>query len=158
MRLFKTKREYAPFPASELFDEEGFYPAFLNDIKSCKDEIIIESPFLTEARSRMFYSNFHYLIKRNIKIYVVTKDLEDLEDSFKEQSLQVIQALEKVGVEVLLCLGNHHRKLAILDREILWEGSLNILSQAHSREIMRRINDKLIIKQMWDFLNLDKFL
>ncbi len=32
-----------------------------------------------------------------------------------------------------------HRKLAVIDANIVWEGSLNILSQARSAEFMRRI-------------------
>ena len=47
-----------------------------------------------------------------------------------------------------MCIGNHHRKLAILDRKVLWEGSLNILSQTRSREI--RI--KLIKEEFWKIL------
>jgi len=63
-----------------------------------------------------------------------------------------------MGVQVLLCTGNHHRKLAILDRNILWEGSLNILSQRHSREIMRRIENEELSLEMFNFLKLQKFL
>ncbi|MDE2026629.1 MAG: hypothetical protein KGJ07_09155, partial [Patescibacteria group bacterium] len=65
---------------------------------------------------------------------------------------------EEVGIQVLLCRGNHHRKLAILDRKILWEGSLNILSQANSREIMRRIDSEMITKQMFSFIQYSKFI
>ena len=52
--------------------------------------------------------------------------------------------------------GNHHRKLAVIDRKILWEGSLNILSHVRSREIMRRIVGARSVKEMTDFLSLDK--
>jgi len=35
------------------------------------------------------------------------------------QSEDAISLFERIGVQVLLCIGNHHRKLAILDRKIL---------------------------------------
>jgi hypothetical protein len=63
-----------------------------------------------------------------------------------------------MGVQVLLCIGNHHRKLAILDRKILWEGSLNILSQNNSREIMRRIDNQNIAMEMFDYLKLERYI
>jgi len=63
-----------------------------------------------------------------------------------------------LGVQVLLCVGNHHRKLAILDRKILWEGSLNILSQTHSREIMRRIDSSKLTGEMFKFLKLERWI
>jgi len=74
------------------------------------------------------------------------------------QSEDAITWCEQVGIQVLLCTGNHHRKLAMLDRKVLWEGSLNILSQNRSREIMRRIDNPEITLEMLNFLKLEKFL
>ena len=68
-----------------------------------------------------------------------------------------IAELEIIGVKVLFARGNHHQKLAILDREILWEGSLNIMSQVRSREIMRRIESKHCASEMLSFLKLKNF-
>lgn len=68
------------------------------------------------------------------------------------RSEEAITQFEIIGVQVLLCVGNHHRKLAILDRQLLWEGSLNILSQTHSREFMRRIEDKQLTTETFNFL------
>ena len=74
------------------------------------------------------------------------------------QSEDAIQRCETLGIQVLLCTGNHHRKLAILDRKIHWEGSLNILSQTWSREIMRSIEGQELALQTFNFLKLEKFL
>ena len=48
-----------------------------------------------------------------------------------------------------------HRKLAIIDGQILWEGSLNILSQVLSREIMRRTNSIELAHQMIQFTKIN---
>ena len=82
----------------------------------------------------------------------------NLEKNIKYQSEDAISSFERMGVQVLLCIGNHHRKLAILDRKILWEGSLNILSQTHSREIMRRIENQEFTMEMFNFLKLGEFI
>ena len=63
-----------------------------------------------------------------------------------------------MGVQTLLCVDNHHKKLAILDRKILWERSLNILSQTHSREIIRRIENQEFTIAMFVFLKLARFI
>jgi hypothetical protein len=55
-------------------------------------------------------------------------------------------------------MGGHHRKLAIIDRRLLWEGSLNMLSQNDSCEIMRRIESNSLATQMIHFARLDKYL
>jgi hypothetical protein len=59
-----------------------------------------------------------------------------------------------MGIQVLYT-GNHHRKVAILDRSILYEGSLNILSQNNSSEVTRRIESVPIAWQMVRFIGID---
>ena len=143
---------------SLLYDETTFYQRFTQDLLNCKREVFIECPFITSERTNQFVPIFHKLLDRGVKIYVMTRDPKEHNDEYKLQSEAEITNFEIMGVQVLLCKGNHHRKLAILDREILYEGSLNILSQKHSREIMRRIPDKRTTMEMFNFLKLYKFL
>lgn len=101
---------------------------------------------------------FEKLINREVKIYFITRDPKEHDESMEIQSEEEIRHCEILGIQVLLCVGNHHRKLAILDRKILWEGSLNVLSQTHSREIMRRIESKSVTEEVFNFLKLGKFI
>ena len=124
---------------SQLHDEKTFYRAFLKDLEHCREEVIIESPFVSSARMRTLKSAFERLVNKDVKVYVITRDPREHSNGYEVQSEEEIQYFEALGVQVLLCVGNHHRKLSILDRKVLWEGSLNILSQTHSREIIIRI-------------------
>ena len=146
------------FLISKLYDETTFYQAFLTDLEACRNEVIIESPYITSERTRPFIPLFTRLIEKGVKIYVFTKDPKEHEEIMEYQSEEVISLFERMGAQVLLCIGNHHRKLAILDRKVLYEGSLNILSQNHSREIMRRIQSKKLAMEIFHFLKLEKFL
>ncbi len=143
---------------SALFDEASFYQAFLNDVRSCTEEVIIESPFITRSRATLFLPLFKQLVRKDVKIYIVTRNPKEHEFGMEEQSEDIISEFERIGVQVLLCIGNHHRKLAILDRKILWEGSLNILSQTQSREIMRRIDSNSLAMQMFEFLQFERVI
>ena len=141
-----------------VFDEKTFYSAFINDLYKCTKEVIIESPFITAKRVDLLTPVFNVLLSQGVKIYVITRDPKEHSETMEYQSEDTIQAFERIGVQVLLCIGNHHRKLAILDRKVLYEGSLNILSQINSREIMRRIDDEKLALEMFDFLKLGRFL
>src|SRR3989344_8407212 len=143
---------------SSLHDEKTFYHAFIYDLERCKEEIIIESPFITTERMRFLKPTFEKLLKKDVKIYIITRDPKEHDPYMEPQSEDAITWCEQVEIQVFLCIGNHHRKLAILDRKILWEGSLNILSQNKSREIMRRVENEEITIQMFNFLKLEKFL
>ena len=141
-----------------LHDEKTFYKAFLRDLDQATEEIIIESPFITSYRMRMLWPALRRAYSKGIKVYVITRDPNDHSDGYELQSEYEIEALEALGIQVLLCTGNHHRKLAIIDRKILWEGSLNILSQIHSREIMRRLDGGGFAVEMFNYLNFGRYI
>ena len=144
---------------SKLFDQTDFYRQFIRDLNSCKNEVIIESPFITSSRMNLLYPTFKKLLARNVHINIITRDPIDHDDEFtRNQSTNEILCCNEMGINVVLLSGNHHRKIAILDCTVLWEGSLNILSQSNSREIMRRIENKETATQMFDFLKLQTLL
>lgn len=153
-----NKLDQAGLFSSALHDEKTFFDRFLKDLDSCRSEVIIESPFVTTERMKTFIEVFINLLNRGVKIYIITRDPKEHNNGYDIQSADAVSWCEKVGIQVLLCVGNHHRKLAILDRKILWEGSLNILSQSRSREIMRRIDSREIAIQMFDFLKIGSVL
>ncbi len=143
---------------SSLFDETTFYQKFKQDLLHASREVVIESPYITKQRTEGLFPIFEKLISQGVKVYVMTRDPREHMETLEEQSEAEIQRFEALGVQVFLCTGNHHRKLAILDRKVLWEGSLNILSQTKSREIMRRIEDQQTTEEMFNFLNLRRFI
>jgi phosphatidylserine/phosphatidylglycerophosphate/cardiolipin synthase-like enzyme len=155
--IFKKQTSSAiELVTSDLFDEKTFYIQFVSDIQNCRSEVIIESPFITSSRMKILLPIFARLINKGIKIYIITRNPREHNGKYVFESDREIQRLENSGIQVLLCDGNHHRKLAVIDREILWEGSLNILSQTKSREVMRRINSKQITTDMLNFLKLEQ--
>ncbi len=144
--------------SSTLHDEKTFYSAFLRDLDQAKDEIIIESPFITSSRMKMLWPSLKRAYSKGIMVYIITRDPNDHSDGYEVQSESEIEALEAFGIQVFLCIGNHHRKLAIIDRKVLWEGSLNILSQTKSREIMRRLDGGGFAEDMFNFLNFGRYI
>lgn len=73
-------------------------------------------------------------------MFVITRHPEEHDSFMAEQAEAGIQFFEKIGVQVFMSK-THHRKLAMIDRNVLWRGSLNIRSQAKSREFMRGLED-----------------
>lgn len=153
-----NKQDNQDIPRSKLYDENTFYYQFIRDLENCKKEVIIESPFITTARMDILAPLFTRLVKRGVKIYVKTRDPKEHTDAYEQQSEAEIHNFEVIGIQTLICTGNHHRKLAIIDRSVLWEGSLNILSQTKSREIMRRIESEVLAMEMFKFLKYDQNL
>jgi phosphatidylserine/phosphatidylglycerophosphate/cardiolipin synthase-like enzyme len=144
-------------PSSRLYDQTSFYTAFLRDLERAQSRVVIESPFITFKRMAVLFPTLRKLRRRGVRIIVNTKPLNEHEAFFKDQAVRAIAAMQAIGITVLLTVG-HHRKLAIIDNDILWEGSLNILSQNDSCEMMRRIESRLVVEQMLRFTALNHYL
>lgn len=152
------KPKSLPDAVSILHDETTFYKQFTHDLLKARQEVIIESPFIACKRLEALKPVFEKLIQRGISVIVMTRHPHDQGQDLEIQAETGIRYFEELGVQVLLCDNNHHRKLAMIDREILWEGSLNILSQSHSREFMRRIESNKLTQEMFEFLKYARFI
>jgi len=144
------------FKSSQLYDQNTFYDAFERDLKCCKQELIIESPFITTRRTNTLLPILASLRKRNVAIIVNTRNPIEHGGNYYHQALNAIEAMQDLGITVLYTT-NHHRKLVILDREVFYEGSLNILSFSNSCEIMRRVVSSVEAKILINFIGVKKY-
>ncbi len=155
-RLFVKETPIQDVSTSQLCNELSFFDCFAKDLLQAKEEVIIESPYITLKRLKTFMPVFTKLMAKSVRVYVITKDPSEHNEILSMQAEAGIQYFEDLGIQVLLMKGGHHRKLALIDRKISWEGSLNILSQAQSREFMRRIECKDLTNELFEFLQFDK--
>ncbi len=137
-----------------LSDENSFYYQFEQDLANVQKEVIIESPFITISKVRSLKTAFESLMERNVRVFVITRHPEEHEKHMIEQSEAGIRFFETLGVQVFMNK-THHRKIAMLDRRIIWKGSLNILSHHNSREFMEREEDEQKAKALFSFLKYD---
>jgi len=114
---------------SKLYSEDTFYPSLLKDLKKCKSEVLIESAFITCKRLNQLLPTLEKLKSKKIRLVVNTRDPRNGDSEYRRNdALEAISKLQHLGIQVIYT-GNHHRKLAVIDRKVLYEGSLNILSQ-----------------------------
>lgn len=122
---------------SKLYNENTFYDAFIRDIKKCNCELIIESGFMTSFRTEQLLPMLQKLKKRGVRILINTRDPEGHSKPMISDARKAVSLLQHEGINVIYTK-DQHRKNTVIDRGIVWEGSLNILSQRDSRELMSR--------------------
>jgi phosphatidylserine/phosphatidylglycerophosphate/cardiolipin synthase-like enzyme len=143
--------------SSKLFNEDTFYETFIKDLKNCSSEVIIESPFVTNRRVAQLFGVLEKLKERKVRVTINTRDPEEHDSNYmRSEAREALSTLQHIGIHVMYT-ESHHRKLAIIDRQISYEGSLNILSQNNSKEIMRRIESVELAWQIIQFVKIDKF-
>ena len=139
-----------------MYDEQSFYRAFQKDLYSARKSVIIESPFITLRRIEELLPVVTKLRRKGELVTVNTSNPIEHDEEYEMQALIAVEKLQELGVKILYTV-KHHRKLAIIDGGIAWNGSLNILSQHDSCEIMWRVASKGIADQLLGFIKLTKY-
>ena len=145
------------FPPTRLYNQDTFYAALERDLLRARNEVIIESPFITERRMRLLMPIFQRLSRRGIRLVVNTRHPDEHSGGYIQQAKDCITKLQESGV-IILYTGILHRKLVIIDRQVFYEGSLNILSYSESCEIMRRVASPKEAKRLLDFIGIKKYV
>lgn len=157
--MFRITRLRRPVDSSELlssklYDECSFYDSFARDVSKAKQSILVESPYLTERRVRQFSRLLRRKVNEGVAVVIYTRNPRHHDKILEVQAWKALEILKESGARVFMCDDMRHRKLAIIDDEILWEGSLNIFSQSESCEIMRRTYSGEMCSQMRKFIKL----
>lgn len=151
------KRNDKNVATSQLYNEKTFYPNFGHSLTLARKEIIIESPFLTKRRVLALLPLIKRVKARGVNVLINTREPSEHDDIMKYEAEQAIGILMDADV-ALFFTGKLHRKLAIIDRFTVWEGSLNILSQHDSCEIMRKTKSNSYALQLITFIGIKKYL
>lgn len=148
-------RRNVPAPVSRLCDQTDFYRAFEQDLRSAQRCIVIESPFITERRFYSILPLIERAVYRGVIVTINTRNPDEHEPVMRDQALNCISILQELGA-IVIYTGALHRKIAIIDN-VTWEGSLNILSQSDSCEIMRRTESSEYVRQLVRFTKMAKW-
>ena len=140
-----------------MVNDREFYSQFLNDTNGAQKEIIIVSPFLKLDRCRSMIEDFKPALSSGLPIFIITR--RPAYGGFKTNTehQQAMELLDKSGLVVLPIEEKLHEKLALIDRKIIWFGSLNIMSHTNSSDLMWRMTQAPeMIKQLINSYRLDK--
>ena len=91
-----------------MYDQVSFYKAFEKDLLLARDEVIIESPFITTKRINALLPVFTKLLNRGVSITINTRDPSEHDVEYEYQASDSIVTLQLMGVKVLYTV-KHHR-------------------------------------------------
>ncbi len=127
--------------ANAIFDIDSYEKVYERDLLEANKEIVISSPGLNQAKVNAFIK----LIKRKqedgAKVTVVTLNPEGYPEEKIEDTKNLVHVLENCGIRIRL-QDHMHEHFAIIDGEIVWYGSMNLLSRAKSDDNLIRVKSK----------------
>lgn len=134
-----------------VLTEGTFYHRFAQDIRKAQRAILVFSPFLTKRGASTWIELFRNAINRGLLVRIVTCPPGDNGGILKDELIEILDAIRELGITVDYRAGMHE-KIAIIDDEILWHGSLNILSHRDTTESMLRIKSSLACAHVAKFV------
>lgn len=150
-------------PESTPYDSAGFWVQFKKDLRNVKSHVTIMCPYVSEWRVAFLEEYFRPLCEKGILVCVILRLTRAM--MLPEKARNEAQQAEVQQVELLrrrlVSWGFHvtlrkkvHQKIIVLDGQVLWEGSLNALSDIDSSNNMRRWNSIFEVKRMTELHDL----
>ena len=143
--------------SSKLYNQDTFDKQFKRDIYNVQSSLLIESPFIRLKRVKELLPALAKLRRRGVSIVINTRSPDEHDYNYEQKAASAVGLLQDIGVTVLYTV-KHHRKIAIIDRRLIYEGSLSILSYYDSCEIMRRSVSAADAETLINFIGINKYL
>lgn len=149
VRELAIGREVVVASKNVLFTEQNFYPAVTGDLSGSTKSVVIFSAFMTTSGVTRWLAVLNKALSQGVRIQIVTKTLDKQPattgkagEGIRCELSNLIQLMRRAGIIVDL-RSETHEKIIVIDERIVWNGSLNMLSQVQNvtREHMTRTDD-----------------
>ena len=130
-----------------IFNEQSFLSVLSNDMEQATKEILIFSPYLSKGRVSQMKRLFVTSLQQGANVVVFTRSPESFSNASRQKVFDMIADLKNGNVKVIV-KERIHQKFAIIDRRIVWYGSINLLSYGRSEESMMRFENREIAEEL----------
>lgn len=144
---YKTKALEQTAEGNLIFDSNSFLVVFCADLSKAKNEIVIVSPFMRKSRLTQMVNALSAAMINSVKITVVTRPESDYKESDRAAVVHNAAYLRAAHIKVVF-RSNIHQKFAIIDRQLVWYGSINLLSFGTSEESIMRLQSLEIANEL----------
>jgi superfamily II DNA or RNA helicase len=135
-----------------IYSVEAFSDVFKADCGQAKNEIVISSLNLTIRRVSSMIPVLSGKIIDDVVITVFTKSIEENKENYRGKVTECINRLNDAGVRTV-CQENQHQRFAIIDRRIVWYGSVNPLGYANLDDNIMRLDDEEVAASLLELVN-----
>ena len=128
-KVLKELRDALFRESTEIFDYERFIARLREDILKARYYVLVISPYLKKSVIKKFLSYREVRDSRDrVSLMVLTKAIDDFkQESNRKSHEDCVNLLSESGIGVFQ-MKKLHFKAVIIDDEILYLGSINVLS------------------------------
>ena len=138
-----------------IFDSDSYMYVFERDIAEADAEIVISSPGVGARSIRRILKDLGERHDLGVKITLLTLPADSYPKERIEKTKELLAELTELGVTVIEKQGMHEH-FSVIDREIVWYGSVNLLSNAKEEDNLMRVKSKEIAQELLEIGFMDK--
>ena len=130
-----------------IFDSDSYTSVFERDMAEANTEIVISSPGISAKGVGRISDILEERHDAGVKITLLTLNADGYPKERIEKSKELLNELRCLGVTVLEKTMMHEH-FAVIDKEIVWYGSVNLLSNAKEEDNLMRVKSKEIGQEL----------
>ena len=136
--------------ANSIFDSQNYFDVFEKDVVSASKSIVISSPSFSFKKVNWLCAESEHLQLRGVSVVVLTLDPEDYPEDGRDQHKSHIEHLISSGVNVIP-RHKYRERFAIIDKSLVWYGSMTLLSNKKDDDSLMRINNPAVAEELLEF-------
>ncbi len=133
--------------ANAIFDSDSYLPIYEKDLKEANTDIVISSPTLSRYKVLRMINLLKERQESGVKVTIVTWHPEVYKYGRDEHRLALMEELKSAGFHIELMKENCEH-YAVIDNEIVWYGSMNLLSKDDIDDNIMRVKSKGIAAEL----------
>ena len=130
-----------------IFDFDTYTPVYELDLKEASSDIVISSPTLGKRKVMRMLQILKERQEAGVRVPIVTWHPDAYMYGGEEHRIELMEALENAGFHIELVADNCEH-YAVIDNEIVWYGSLNLLSKDDVEDNIMRVVSKSIAAEL----------
>lgn len=132
---------------NSIFDKESYQTVYESDLLQANKEIVISSPGINKDMVKRTLDLIKIRQIAGVKVRVITMAVESYPENRIKITSHLIEELVQSGVSVRLN-SSMHEHFAVIDKEIVWYGSLNLLSRGKEHDNLIRVQSTEIAAEL----------
>lgn len=135
--------------ANAIYDKKSYQEVYLKDLTESNKNLIISSPGINEKKVKQLIALMQKRQEDGISVMVLTLSPESYPEKRVEKTRELIGCLVGVGIKVIE-RPVMHEHYSVIDEEIVWYGSMNLLSGEKEDDNLMRVLSKDIAQELME--------
>lgn len=133
--------------ANAIYDIENYANTYWTDLAEAKSGVVISSPRLNTEKVNRIISELGKRQELGVKVTIVTWHPDVYKYGRDDVRMELMERLRKAGFDIRL-VEEACEHFAVIDREVVWYGSVNLLSKEDADDNLMRVCSKEIAAEL----------